>query len=532
MTIGQDSESGNARIGSSLGNGLMSLLMCDQIEPGSTPSYQLCKEIYVLHPIGKKMVDAPIAKAQSQARVISIPDSPEEMCRDQFERTWKKVGSQGADRIIRNAMRLSRVYGLSTVACMQPGLAPKEPIDYPNLWKSADLLRFNVLDPLNTSGSLVMNQDPNAPDFLKVQNVCIAGTTYNPSRCVIMQNEDPIYIDYTSSGFGYTGRSVYQRALLPLKSFIQSMITDDLVTIKAGILVIKEKSPSSFVDNVMQGLFAVKRAIVKIARGGNVIGVGHEDDVVSLDLTNIEGAMSGARKNILENIAVSADMPAIILNSETFAEGFADGTEDAKVVVEYIDDIRIQMNPLYDYFDKIVQYLAWNPEWYKTVQATFPDDWGDVDYNTAFYRFRNSFTATWPSLLREPESELIKKDAVRLEAMIAELTALLPVLDPVNKASLVQWTVSNFNSLKLLFPNPLVIESDLLENYLLQQQNQQEESHDASVEEPKEPAAKKTFGDAAPIRMREMALSQALLALPEKIRPRHLRDKALDRAAS
>jgi hypothetical protein len=377
---------------------------------------------------------------------------------------------------------------------MVPGLKPMDPIDYPNLWKVADQLRFNVLDPLNTSGSLILNQDPNDPDFLKVQRVAIAGVQYSPSRCVIMQNEDPIYIEYTTSAFGYVGRSCYQRALLPLKSFIQSMITDDLVTIKAGILVAKQKSPGSFVDNIMQGLFQLKANLLKMAKTGNVLTIGAEDDIVSLDLQNIEGAMSAARKNILENIAVADDMPAILLNQESFAEGLSDGTEDAKAVNEYIDDFRVKMDPLYRYFTKIVQHLAWNPEFYKTVQKTFPDDWGGVDYNTAFYRWTNSFTATWPSLMREPESELIKKDAVKLEAMIAQLTVLLPVVDPENKTALVQWTVDNFNSLKLLFPNPLVIDSEALLAYFNDQQSKIDESHTASLE-PKEPAAPKKFGD-------------------------------------
>jgi hypothetical protein len=502
-------------VGSSVGSSLVDLLMCEEIVPGSAPSYQLCKTIFSWHPIGKKMVDAPITKAQSLPRLISVPDSPEDMVSEQFEETWKKFG---ADRLIRNTMRLSRVYGLSTICAMVPGQKPMDPIDYPNLWKVADQLRFNVLDPLNTSGSLVLNQDPNAPDFLKVQHVSIAGVQYNPSRCVVMQNEDPIYIEYTSSAFGYTGRSCYQRALLPLKSFIQSMITDDLVTIKAGILIAKQKSPGSFVDNIMQGLFQLKATLIKIARAGNVITVGQEDDVISLDLTNIEGAMTAARKNILENIAVADDMPAMLLNSETFAEGFADGTEDAKAVVEYIDDFRAKMDPLYRYFDRIVQHLAWNPEFYKTIQKTFPDDWGKVDYQTAFYRWSNSFVASWPSLLREPESELIKKDAVKLESMIAELTVLLPVLDPENLAALIQWTVDNFNSLKLLFPNPLTLNAESLLAYLNEQDKKKQEAHDASLE-PKEPAAAKKFGDSN--------LSRALLALPTTTVRGKVRERAI-----
>lgn len=51
-------------------------------------------------------------------------------------------------------------------------------------------------------------------------------------------------------------------------------------------------------------------------------------------------------------------MPAIILNSETFARGFGEGTEDARSVAVYIDNIREWLEPLYDYFIRICQYRA------------------------------------------------------------------------------------------------------------------------------------------------------------------------------
>lgn len=481
--------------GSTIGNGLNDLLMAPDILPGEQPSYQLCKIIYTLHPIGKKMVDAPIAKAQSQRREISVPASPEDVVTDEFNKVWDQMG---CDRIIAQAFGLARVYGISTLAAMPKGAGPRDPIDFPNLWKNKNELRFNVLDPLNTSGSLVLNQDPNSPDFLKPTGVSVAGVPFNLSRCVVTQNEDPIYIDYTSSGYGFVGRSVYQRALLPLKSFIQSMITDDLVTIKAGILVAKIKNQGSIVNNMMLAFNAMKRALIKIAKVGNVISIGHEDDIVSLDLTNIPAAVEGARKNILENIALSGDMPAIILNQESFAEGFGEGTEDSKNVVEYIDGVRIKMKQLYDYFDKIVRYVAWNPEFYKTVQERFPEDYGSKKFEEAFYEWSNSFEAIWPSLMREPESELIKVDAVKLESMIAEVQVLMPHLDPVNKALAIEYMIDNFNSLKRLFPNPLVLNISELKAYLEEQQQRQQDNEDKALEAKTEgPSPNRKFGDSA-----------------------------------
>ncbi len=180
---------------------------------------------------------------------------------------------------------------------------------------------------------------------------------------------------------------------------------------------------------------------------------------------NTDGAMTTARKNILENIAVAAQMPAKLLNSETFAEGFGEGTEDAKHVARYVEREREGMQPLYDFFDKIVQYRAWNPEFYKTIQADYPE-YRDVPYTKAFFDWVNSFAAAWPSLLIEPESERIKVDDTKLKAIISMLGVLMPEMDPDNKGALVQWAADNFNDLKLLFQNPLELDIQALQAYV------------------------------------------------------------------
>jgi hypothetical protein len=62
--------------GSSLGTALADFLEAPDIQPGHQPSYQLCKDLWLYHPLGNKMVDSPIAMAQSQKREISIPKGP------------------------------------------------------------------------------------------------------------------------------------------------------------------------------------------------------------------------------------------------------------------------------------------------------------------------------------------------------------------------------------------------------------------------------------------------------------------------
>ena len=445
--------------GSALPSPLYQLLMAPGIQPGDSPSYQLCKEIYLYHPLGVKMAEAPIAMAQSQPREITIQGAPEERVKTQFLQEWNRLR---ADIHIANVASLSRVYGIASIIMVAKGFGPKTVLTTEQLQK-ADIT-FNVLDPLNTAGSLILDQDPNAVDFQKPVLVSAAGETYHPTRGCTLLNGSPVYLAYSNSAFGYVGRSVYQPVVFPLKSFIQSMLTDDMVTRKAGVIIVKQKQPGSVIDGIMQKLAGLKRRMLKDAVTDNVITVGHEDEVSSLDLQHIADAAGAARKNILENIAAGARMPAQLINSETFAEGFGEGSEDAKAVARYIDRIRMEMRVVYDYFDEICMARAWTPEFYKTIQAEF-SQYKTVSYTNAFYQWKNNFVATWPSLLTEPDSEKVKVDDVKLKAIIALLEVLLPQADPDNKAAILTWASDNINDLKRMFPTPLTLDAEAMANF-------------------------------------------------------------------
>lgn len=179
-------------VGSALSSDLMQLLNATDIQPGADPSYQLCKTIYTSHPLGSKMVDAPINMAQSQDREISIPDGPEERLKKAFLRAWKGVGVIGADAIIHNAMKTARIYGIASLAMGARGKPTDKELPRDKLHELD--LYFNILDPLNTAGSLVMNQDPNAPDYQKPTPIRVGVQYYHPANTVVMLNEQPIYI--------------------------------------------------------------------------------------------------------------------------------------------------------------------------------------------------------------------------------------------------------------------------------------------------------------------------------------------------
>lgn len=450
--------------GASLGTQLQQLLMADDIVPGADASYQVCKTLYLYHPMGGKMVDTPISLAQSQPRTLSIPDGPEDMVRDQFLREWENLR---ADQHIATAMSLARTYGIGTLALGAVGVPVNEPINFATLARQE--IFISTFDPLNTAGSLVLNQDPMSPDFQKVSSVAVAGQAWHRSRVVVVMNERPVYIAYTGSAFGYVGRSVFQRALYPLKSFISTMVTDDMVARKAGLLIAKMKPAGSVVDRIMQRMFAIKRQMLKDGETDNVLGITPDESIESLNLQNIDGAGKFARDNIITNIALAADMPAKLLNEETFAEGFGEGTEDAAKIVRYVKAVREAMNPLYAFMDRVVQHRAWNRDFYAAVQAQFPAEYGQVSYEQAFTRWQNSFTATWPSLVEEPESEKVKVAETKLKAIIDLLTALMQTLDPENQARLIEWAAANFNTLREMFTEPLELDYEAIRDHAVEQ---------------------------------------------------------------
>jgi len=472
--------------GAELGTELTDLLCCDDIQPGSEPSYQVCKTIYLYHPLGAKMAASPIKLAQSQPRNIhiNVESGLEEKLKKQFLETWRALDADGN---ILNHKSQSRVYGICTIVMMAEGVPAEQPIDY---FKLPDLeVTFNILDPLNTAGSMVLNQNPNAEDFQKPIAIAVAGKRYHRSRGLVVMNEKPIYISYTSSAYGFVGRSVYQRALFPLKSFINTMVTDDMVTKKAGLLIAMIQTVSSAVNRLQAVFGAVKRNLLKTAVVGNVLQVGEKDKIETLNMQNLDGAFGMARKDILENIAVSADMPAVMLNSETFAQGFADGSEDAKNVAHYLDRMREEMNPQYAWFDLICMHKAWSPAFYKTIQKEYPDRYGKVDYKTAFLEWKNSFSTSWPNFLTEPDSEKVKTDETKLKAAVAVFQVLEPICDPESKATLATWLCDTVNTNKTMFPVPLNLDPDLLMDYVPPEQQ-------AMLEEPK-PAKPFSASDAS-----------------------------------
>src|SRR6516165_4146206 len=495
----------SSAIDSTPGNALNELLVAPDIITGDTVSYETCRMIYLDNPLGARIVEGPVSLALSQKREIKVPDSPMEYCSDAFNDEWKAIGG---DSLVHNLLTVSRIYGVASIALLVDGMKSNEQINY---WDLPELnLSFNILDPLNTSGSLVLNQNPNAMDFMKYTQIAVGGTAYHPSRSVTVTNEKPIYLGYTTSAFGFVGRSAYQRAFYPLKSYIKSLVADDLVETKVGVLVAKIKFPGNFVDNIMSWAASFKRSVVKEAETGNVINITPEEGIESLNMQNLEGPHVLARRNILENIASAVDMPVKLLTQESFAEGFGEGSEDAKAVARYMDRLRETMEPVHRFLDRIVMHRAWTPAFFNGLRKDFPEKYDATTYRQAFYDWANSFQALWPSYLREPDHEQIKVDDTKMKAAISVYQILEFSFDPENKARLIQWIADAITNNKLLYSSPLQLDYKKLVTQLKkdqkfrdQQQEMGGEPEDPRPEIPKIKMARADSNEKSVVRLLE-----------------------------
>ena len=502
MYESQDQDNGFASV--SIMNGslgaltpLMQMLVSENIQPGTEPGYQLCKEILTAHPLGVVLTEEPITLAQSQPRKISVPVLGEKRIVDQYEKTWNEIGTVGATVLLHNLHALKRTYGISSLGVGEKGKDFSQPLDLSKI--AGEELFFNVLDPLNTAGSLVLNQDPNSHAFLKPSGpVRVQSQVWHPSRLFTVMYGQPLYIKYTGSAFGFVGRSIFQNILFPLKSYIQTMITNDMVTKKAGLLIVKAESPSSFIDNLMQKVAAVKRGILKSGIAGQVAQIGIEEDIQTLNMQNLDGAFGMARSNVLRDIATGARMPASIITKETLAEGFGEGSEDAKEKARYIDWVREDMAPAYAFMDRIVMRKAWTVEFYNTLKAT--PAYADLPpFETWLLDCIRAFTAEWPNYLIEPDSEKSKNEDVKQKAAVALAEILIPECDPENKATVIMWLADNVNNLENLFTSRLVLDEDLLRAFYEKNAQQADDAAEMATEggEDKEPKEPKPFSVAS-----------------------------------
>jgi len=155
----------------------------------------------------------------------------------------------------------------------------------------------------------------------------------------------------------------------------------------------------------------------------------------------------------------------MLIKDEAFTNGFGEGTEDSKAIVQYVEGIRADMKTLFDFFDNIVQHRAWNEEFYESVKQAYPDKYANMTYKEAFYSWKDAFKPSWQSLMEEPVSERVKTDEVKLKGMTEMLRTLLPVIDGENRARAIQWAQDNLAEMPDMFKSTMHLDIEAIAEY-------------------------------------------------------------------
>ncbi|HHT8898677.1 TPA: hypothetical protein ACT5CR_003122 [Burkholderia cenocepacia] len=411
-------------------------LVNEVIEPGTGLSYQLAKQIYLEHPMGQRAVDNVINLAFSQERTIAgIPEDAKKA----FKSAW---AAARADTAIKNCARHARIYGLGTLVDLGGGT-------------------FKIYDPLLTAGSLVGNiSEPLARDFLTPNDPVVRDFKFTPQNSVVAFNGEPIYLAYAQSAFGYTGRSVYYNMLPQLAAFLVSMEVDALVLKKSGVLVAKTKPVGAAANRMSMWWQRKKASDVKRSLNGNVLAIEEGEDISTLNMANTADAMTTARNNVISNIATALDAPAVILQNDVLTNGFGEGKEDSKVIAQFVERYRNEIEHIFEFMIPRIQELAWTEEWYASFVMANPA-YASISFQSATNFWRNNFEYTWPNYLVEPDSEKVKREESSFNAYLALYEKLQAgIQNPETRRALAQSLVelTHSDELQTLLPLPIDIE--------------------------------------------------------------------------
>ena len=119
--------------------GVLSQILEGTVLSQCRAGYELCKLIYLFHPLGGKMVDRPIKLAMAEPRVVRVTRGPDKRLSEAFEREWKALK---ADRLIANVARQSRIYGVGAVVMLIDGEPTNEAAEYDSLYRRRSLLTY------------------------------------------------------------------------------------------------------------------------------------------------------------------------------------------------------------------------------------------------------------------------------------------------------------------------------------------------------------------------------------------------------
>ena len=322
-----------------------------KIDKDGRLGYEECAKLYRFWALGRRLVERIVSKSFSVPREISFGDDAPPEIAERFERVAKEVEQEKA---IRQALILSRIFGQSVLYLQSDKSELSEQLTPANA--QSGKMKFKAGDPLAVN--IVVNQNPQSLKFLSPESVRIGGNKINPQRAYVAMNGVPMYLQFQPSAFAYSGRSVFENQLPIIRVWAQTLRS-------MGRMADRASAVYAFFREFKKGGLsanAAKRSLecVKtISETGGVAMGG--DDRIDFPTTSGIGDLDQLMQRIEREVVTASDTPLSVLLDERLANGFGNGSEDFKTIIQDINEFRDNyVKPLYDFSDTFVMWRAFD----------------------------------------------------------------------------------------------------------------------------------------------------------------------------
>lgn len=362
-------------------------------------TYQQCIDIYIGWALGNRIVTSLPNFALSVNRKISFGDFPKEFV-DRFNDTAESLN-------IRNELKQLcynvRIFGASALF-VNTGDDFKQPLTS-KILRTAKKIRLIQATPLITSG-LRIDVNPLSLTYMQPITAVVSGQSVHISRLIFVNNNEPIYNQFTDSTLNYTGRSVFENMIDIIKYWNRSTIALQRIASKAGGVIVKHRGGNIVTSFLVDSTNRFLNLIRNLSNDG-VASINHGDDI---ELFNLNGTAEVSlildKFNSIIQLALS-DTPTAILLDERLAKGFGNGEEDFKALLIAVESYReTTLKPILKQLDKITIARAFDDDFLMEMQQQYAQDIAHYTLEELRFELDRSFKYEWESLYPESEANV------------------------------------------------------------------------------------------------------------------------------
>ena len=411
-----------------------------------TFSHQDALEFLKHHPLLLAITGKPVIDALGRGFEYSFPDTnivPE--AKERFE----KIANQATVPVIR-AFKLAFVYGAAGIGLVVNNEDPNKPID--TGWFSQQLengYAISTFDSLITAGSFTANIDPNSVEFQKVLDFSVNGKKYHYSRCKVVFNplEDPNYLQWESTAYGFVSASIIKRALPALQDYLLNKIAKRKLLKKVASFVHKQDAKSTVYDKITEYVAKIKRSKVEDLTSGEAVIIGTEESIESFNLSNHQQVMQFLSDDNMDDIANATGWQASYLKHAMLSTGMADGSNDAAQIDKMLYGVQNFTKPIFEWIDDILFYVAWTDSFIDSIALQYPDIYRGKTIN----QIRTLWRTGYERVFNPPTAEPAKDKAATDKTTVENISAIATLLQQVSSnQQLFDFVQNAFNTANIL----------------------------------------------------------------------------------